>query len=90
MGSTSASSIRAHQKAAGAVKNGDTSAQRDRREALGRSRGGYGTKACAIADGAGRALVLLRHKKRHALNFLAFLTRTPLKKLNNFNVVRTL
>jgi transposase len=26
------------------------------REALGRSRGGYGTKACVIADGAGRAL----------------------------------
>jgi transposase len=50
------SSIRAHQKAAGAAKKGDCSAQRDRREALGRSRGGYGTKACAIADGAGRAL----------------------------------
>src|SRR5690606_20385207 len=30
--------------------------KRDRREALGRSRGGYGTKACVIADGAGRAL----------------------------------
>jgi transposase len=26
------------------------------REALGRSRGGYGTKACVIADGKGRAL----------------------------------
>ena len=26
------------------------------REALGRSRGGYGTKACVIADGAGRAM----------------------------------
>jgi transposase len=25
-------------------------------EALGRSRGGYGTKACVIADGAGRAV----------------------------------
>ena len=26
------------------------------REALGRSRGGYGTKACVIADGRGRAV----------------------------------
>ena len=26
------------------------------REALGRSRGGYGTKACVIADGSGRAI----------------------------------
>ncbi len=26
------------------------------REALGRSRGGYGTKACVIADGHGRAI----------------------------------
>ena len=26
------------------------------REALGRSRGGYGTKACVIADGQGRAV----------------------------------
>ena len=26
------------------------------REALGRSRGGYGTKACVIADGRGRAI----------------------------------
>jgi transposase len=31
-------------------------AQRDSREALGRSRGGHGTKACVVADGAGRAL----------------------------------
>src|SRR5688500_12458245 len=31
-------------------------AQRDVREALGRSRGGYGTKACVLADGAGRAI----------------------------------
>jgi transposase len=51
-----ASSIRAHHKAAGAMKHGVASAERDRREALGRSRGGHGTKACVIADGAGRAL----------------------------------
>jgi transposase len=49
-------SIRAHAKAAGASKKGGSSAQRDAREALGRSRGGYGTKACVIADGSGRAL----------------------------------
>src|SRR4029079_16218966 len=32
------------------------SEERDRREALGRSRGGYGSKACVIADGRGRAV----------------------------------
>jgi hypothetical protein len=48
--------IRAHQKAAGADKRGADSEQRDRREALGRSRGGYGTKACVMADGRGRAV----------------------------------
>ena len=48
--------IRAHQKAAGADKRGADGEQRDRREALGRSRGGYGTKACVIADGRGRAV----------------------------------
>ena len=42
-------SVRAHQKAAGA--KGGAAAQ-----ALVRSRGGYGTKACAICDSAGRAL----------------------------------
>src|SRR4051794_3142466 len=42
--------IRAHQKAAGADKRGADGEQRDRREALGRSRGGYGTKACVIAE----------------------------------------
>ena len=35
--------IRAFLKAAGAVKLGETSAQRDQREALGRSRGGFST-----------------------------------------------
>ena len=37
-------------------KKGGSGAQRDVREALGRSRGGYGTKACVITDGAGRAI----------------------------------
>ena len=46
--------IRAHAKAAGAAKRGGK--ERDRREALGRSRGGFGTKAGVIADGQGRAI----------------------------------
>jgi transposase len=49
-------SIRAHAKAAGAPKRGRTSRQRDRREALGRSRGGFGTEASVVADGRGRAI----------------------------------
>jgi transposase len=48
--------IRAHHKAAGAVKNGRTPAQRDKDEGLGRSRGGFGTKACVLADASGRAI----------------------------------
>src|SRR4051812_2215086 len=39
----------------GRGKKGASSKQRGEREALGRSRGGYGTKACVIADGLGRA-----------------------------------
>lgn len=50
------STIRAHHKAAGAVKHGRTSAQRDQDEGLGRSRGGFGTKACVLADASGRAI----------------------------------
>jgi hypothetical protein len=34
------------------------------REALGRSRGGYGTKACVITDGAGRAISFARSGSR--------------------------
>ena len=51
--------IRAHQKAAGAIKKGETSAQRDKREALGRSRGGFSTKASVIVDGSGRPRLFL-------------------------------
>jgi len=47
--------IRAHHKAAGAKKEGH-GRERDSHEALGRSCGGYGTKACVIADGRGRAI----------------------------------
>ena len=49
-------SVRAHQKAAGAAAKNGAPARRGAGEALGRSRGGYGTKACVIADGAGRAI----------------------------------
>src|SRR3712207_9477299 len=37
-------------------QKGGSSARRDEREALGRSRAGFGTKACVIADAAGRAI----------------------------------
>src|SRR3954453_1874122 len=40
----------------GRTKKGVDSRQRDVREALGPSRGGYGTKACVIADGRGRTI----------------------------------
>src|SRR3712207_288414 len=40
----------------GRGQKGGASAQRDAREALGRSRGGHGTKACVIADASGRAI----------------------------------
>src|SRR3954470_21350470 len=49
-------SIRAHHPAAGAEQRGPPSQARAEPEALGRSRGGYGTKACVIADGLGRAV----------------------------------
>ncbi len=49
-------SIRAHHKAAGGSRGGADGKERDGREALGRSRGGYGTKACVVADGRGRAV----------------------------------
>ena len=47
--------IRAHHKRQ-APKKGADSAERDHREALGRSRGGFGTKAVVTADAAGRAI----------------------------------
>ncbi|EFH10522.1 hypothetical protein HMPREF0731_3226 [Pseudoroseomonas cervicalis ATCC 49957] len=48
-------SMRAHHNAEGAEKRAH-GRERDWREALGRSRGGYGTTACVIADGRGRAI----------------------------------
>ena len=38
---------------------GGSQAERGEREALGRSRGGYGTQACVIADGLGRAVAFI-------------------------------
>jgi len=76
-------SIRAHHKAAGAPKQGGTSRQRDRREALGRSRGGFGTKACVVADGRGRAVAFAlapgqAHELPLASGLLDRLPRVPL------------
>jgi hypothetical protein len=48
-------SNRPHPKAAGAQRGG-SARERDRREAPGRSRGGFGTEACVVADGRGRAV----------------------------------
>src|SRR5947208_9057925 len=75
-------SIRAHQKAAGAARKGATSKARDEREALGRSRGGYGTKACVIADGLGRAVAFIlapgqAHELPHAVPLLERLPEVP-------------
>src|SRR3982750_2851730 len=76
-------SVRAHPKAAGAPKTGATSRERDRREALGRSRGGFGTKACVIADGRGRAVAFAlapgqAHEPPLAPGLLRQLPRAPL------------
>jgi IS5 family transposase len=65
-----------------AQKKADTSAQRDVREALGRSRGGFGTKACVIADGSGRAVAFVlapgqAHELAHAVALLDQAPRVP-------------
>ena len=56
--------------------------ERDGREALGRSRGGYGTKACVMADGAGRAMAFRLapgqvHELPHAVPLLDNLPGVP-------------
>src|SRR5689334_483963 len=61
---------------------GGSSAERDTREALGRSRGGYGTKACVIADGLGRAVAFIlapgqAHELPHAIPLLERLPGVP-------------
>ncbi len=76
-------SIRAHQKAAGAVKKDPALARRGAGEALGRSRGGYGIKACVIADSRGRAVAFAlapgqAHELPHAMPLLARLPDVPM------------
>jgi hypothetical protein len=51
--------IRAHHKPPGPPKRGDGK-ERNRRQALGRARGGFGTKADVIADSQGRAIGFAR------------------------------
>jgi transposase len=75
--------IRAHQKAAGAARRGATRGERDAREALGRSRGGYGTKACVLSDAGGRALAFAlapgqAHELPLASGLLGHLPEAPL------------
>ena len=81
-------SIRAHHKAAGAARNGRTVAQRDEDEGLGRSRGGFGTKACAIVDASGRAIGFAlapgqAHELPLAPTLLALLVAIPLRILGD-------
>src|SRR3954464_12797354 len=66
----------------GRGKKGATSKGRDEREALGRSRGGSGTKACVIADVLGRAVDFIRapgqaHELPHAVPLLDRLPGVP-------------
>jgi transposase len=61
---------------------GGSQAERDDREALSRSRGGYGTKACVIADGLGRAIAFRiapgqAHELPHAIPLLEQLPGVP-------------
>ncbi|KQO66341.1 transposase [Methylobacterium sp. Leaf87] len=66
----------------GGCQKGGSGAERDTREALGRSRGGYGTKACVIADGSGRAIAFRlapgqAHELPHAVPLLDQLPGVP-------------
>ena len=67
----------------GRAQKGGSSRERDRREALGRSRGGFGTKACVVADGRGRAVAFAlapgqAHELPLAPGLLGRLPRVPL------------
>ncbi len=60
----------------------DAPAQRDHREALGRSRGGYGIKASVLADSLGRAIAFMlapgqAHELPHAVPLLDRLPQVP-------------
>jgi transposase len=65
-----------------ARREGGSQAERDDREALGRSRGGYGIKACVIADATGRAIAFRiapgqAHELPHAVPLLDRLPGVP-------------
>jgi hypothetical protein len=56
-------------------RHGGSQGSRDEREALDRSRGGDGTKACLIADGLGQAVAFIlasgqTHELAHAIPLL--------------------
>ena len=75
--------IRAHQKAAGARKDGLTPGASAGSQALGRSRGGYGTKGHVLADARGRAVAFAvtpgqAAELPQAEGLLGFLPGTPL------------
>jgi transposase len=75
--------IRAHQKAAGAKKEGLTPEASAEAQALGRSRGGYGTKGHVLADARGRAIAFAitpgqAAELPQAEGLLGFLPGTPL------------
>ncbi|MGV3720350.1 MAG: STAS domain-containing protein, partial [Actinomycetota bacterium] len=63
---------------------------RDHREALGRSRGGYGTKACVIADSQGRAVAFrIAPGQAHELpEAIPLLDRLPLYTTEAFQRAR--
>lgn len=74
--------VRAHQKAAGARKQDRTPEASAEAQALGRSRGGYGTKGHVLADAAGRAIAFVvtpgqAGELTQAEELLGFLPGTP-------------
>ena len=74
--------VRAHHKAAGARKEGRTAEESADAQALGRSRGGYGTKGHVLADSGGRAIGFLLTpgqdaERPQAGKLLDFLPGTP-------------
>jgi transposase len=74
--------VRAHHKAAGARKEGRTAEESADAQALGRSRGGYGTKGHVLADAGGRAIGFLLTpgqdaERPQAGKLLEFLPGTP-------------
>jgi transposase len=75
--------IRAHQKAAGARKEGLPPAASAEAQALGRSRGGFGTKGHVLADAGGRAIAFAltpgqAAEVSQAEELLGFLPGTPI------------